>query len=446
MDEKNNKLEEFFNQSLNQFDDSPSDAVWEGLQQRLDSERTFIEVWTAAIRKYFPYLLLLLMLGGYHFFAQNKINKLSKNLATIQSENLLLDTKLQDCSSRETELLTDLKIQSDELLNSSTKIAVLTENYEAQLNKKGKTHQHTFNRPIQNNLEPSIFRENDPEHNEYITELLKSKLAARTEVIKRNKGTAEAKNKIDPSDKIKSSTIAPTLLPILAKRPALLNPPIGRYFSNGIKRGIRIQGQEESEKSKFRIGYNYRVYHTLTGTGKHFNYGDTHGLRMELIFRNKLALTGGINFNDQHYKVSNAGNAIPISDLLKYPGGSGFGNQVTEVKAKGHYLGFPLGLKWQLKNFKNQSNVFINPAFVWQIYFPQEFEYTLNDNSDFTRKTRQIFGYFGSGNIQVGYEKLIKNNLVWQLSVWGEKSFAPLGIEDQSITMLGLSTAVLFQK
>ncbi len=454
MDEKNNKLEDFFNQSLNQFDDSPSDAVWEGLQKRMDSERTILEKWTTTVRKLFPYLLLLIGLGTYHFFSQNKINQLTQNLERIKSENSTLTVNLENCDTKETELLTKNQLLSAELNQLATSITALEQsvnkysaqrnrNYSPMSNESAITVFSPTNERRQLDLQP--FNPTPDKNFKLDTYVLIETKASESKVGVTKVEESKLREIVQRVKKTQPDNISPFLLPLRPKLTTTLQPRFSIQHSNALIRGLRIEQDQEVKESNFRIGYQYLAFKTFVKTSTCFNFGNAHGIRMEKVFKNNFALTASVNYVDQEYKIKNGNNPIRVEDLLPYPGGVSFGDNVTSVEVQSHHLNLPLGLKWTVRTWKNNFQFYVNPSLVWQMYFPQKFTYEISGDSKIDRKNKQYFGNFGSGNLQLGLEKKLSESLVWQIGIWGERTIAPVGIENQNLTYVGLNTSILFQ-
>jgi len=442
----NNKLEDFFNQSMSHFQDSPTDAVWEGLQLRLDEERTFWERSREVIRKYFPYFLLLLGLGTYHVFAQSKLNALGEELKSVQAEKSALGILVENCGNKASDLLAKEKLQSAELLKNSASIFALEEKI-----KNISAPNTSVNSPKNTKKNPLYYKslQNVSTENNFSNTTNPGKEFPKT-VFKE-----KAKTKLqDVPDKAIFDFDFYPVAPLVSKRLNTISlgkekqyfAPLRGTYSNASKFLQLIDPIGEMDRSRLKFGYEFKAFKTFVSNSKHFNFGQAHGLRMERLISKNLAITGAVHFMGQDYKISNDGKPIPVVDLLRYPGGSSFGEKVNKLDVESPYIDFPLGFKWSLKRMENGAAIYLNPTMVWQLYLPQTFTYTLLGDSKIERKNKQYFGYFGSANIQIGLEKSIRNNLIWQVGVWGETSFIPMGVEEQKITMFGLNTAILFQK
>ena len=446
MDNKNNKLEDFFNQSINHFDDSPSDAVWEGLQERLDNDMTIWDKITTSLRKYFPYLILLLGLSTYHFFAQNKINTFQDRIDKIQTENSTLNLQLNECDKKSTSLFTDIQSTSAALQQSKQQIGILEQklfsanNTTNQLQDK-LTNAYTNATALQNqmnHIEATSIQNTIP----IILPTEQIIVNQPKELIPFPEKLAELKD-----SKLSESDFKRNLSTFSTRRPSKLTPR-GLLMPNALSRIIPFMDPEPKVKfSKFRIGYEFKGFHVVSNTNSDvINFGHTNGAKLEWVIKNKFALTGGINFVDQTYKVKNSNNPIPVSQLLRYPEGTSFGLDVNEIDVENNYFEFPVGIRFPVKYFNDNFGIYLNPAVVWQFHLPQNYEYNSSLNSIYKFKNEQYFGYLGSAQMTLGLEKTIHKKLVWQLGLYGEKSLIGFGAEDQNFSAFGISSSILFQK
>lgn len=436
-------MEEFFNKSLEQFDNSPSDNVWENLAERMESEETFLQRWEHKLRRYLPLLLLLLSFGVYFGYAQGKLNALQMQMSSMVEENLALRGNLVACGERQKQEQEDGKANGivveegsdNETPIGSTSIELNGAEYP---NKKELIKDFT----VSNKAElanRSLLRE---EQNNNAIALNSVDNLASAAVDKEPIVTPN--EPVPPLPKV--TTKPPTAIqPIDQKTPfAFVSPQT--YISLGVVYVKPINQPDLPGKANYRIGYTARLFNTLTSVGRPLNFGFSTGVRQELKLFGAWSLTNAVRFNQQTYRVDNGNDFISPADLRKYPAGQEQSEQIRAIDIKSNYFDIPVGLKFTFGHTKKGFRYYVNPSATWLVYLPQNFSYTLSSGAKVEQKNKRYYGYFGTGNLEVGLEKRLRNNLFWQVGAWGERSFIPLGIEDQKITMFGLSTSLLFGK
>lgn len=197
----------------------------------------------------------------------------------------------------------------------------------------------------------------------------------------------------------------------------------------------------------YSVGLTARMFTTYLKGDQHEAPGFSAGIVQELGLSKRLFLTNAIRFNLQMYRMDNdVTGVIEKERVNKFPGAQHFENNVTEIKATNRYFDLPLGLKWIFLNDQKSNRYYINPSVVWQWYLPQHFKYTFLNSSSSNTKDKRHFAYLGSFNVEVGVEKYLTRNSSWHLGVWAERSIIPLGVEDERITMVGVSTAFVIGK
>ena len=459
MDNKNNKLEDFFNQSINQFDDSPSDAVWAGLQERLDNDMTIWDKVSTIIRKYFPYLILLLGLTTYHFFAQNKINSFEEKIDKYNTENTLLSNQLKACGDQSTTLISNFESTAEQLELSTAKIQNLQHDLTAS-NALSKTLQ---NRLAYNASILKTYKEQTESLKNTVTflstptsqpEIISSSIANSRPVSNRtattpdeqNRKTIIYKNNFGKPVSKYTPPLTSRLPTFSLRRPANLAPRV-LLAPNALSRIIPfIDTDEKAFKSRLRGGIELKAFHSISNTSNTLNFGHTGGIRLEWVLGEKFSFTGNISHVDQEYRVSNSNNPIPIQQLLEFPEGTSFGLDVNEINVENHYFEFPIGIKFPIKTYGDNLKIYANPSVVWQFHLPQKFEFNFTSNDKYEFKNKQYFGYLGSVQMAIGLEKAIHPNIVWQLGIYGEKSLVEFGAEHQHFSAIGLTSSFLFQK
>ena len=203
-----------------------------------------------------------------------------------------------------------------------------------------------------------------------------------------------------------------------------------------------LETQEANSKLKF--GLHFRYFNTLVRDSKLVNPGIGRGIRAEYALSPKWAITGDLLYNDQAYTIESTQGNIPTENLKKYPGGLNEDSNVQNINTRTKYFDFNLGLKYTPNYNSTRLNFFINPSVVWQIYLPQEYQYSLSQQANIQYTQKSYTGYFGSAHLGLGFEKAFGKNRIFQINLWGEQSFIALGYEKQYVSMFGIGTALLF--
>lgn len=418
MDEQNNNLEEFFNKSLEQFNNSPSDMVWGALADRLEMEETFRQRWERKLRRYLPVLLLLLCFGAYFWYAQGKINALHTQMGRMVETNLALQGRLVACGEQQEK-------------SNEPKTTFNTKPNQKIINTTATT-------PV---INPTLATKTIPENNAPIispappTSTTTLQATPKKPAVVPQKPTAAPK----PSAPITSISSFSSNFPL-----AFIAPQ--SYTSLGVVYVKAIEAPALPSKANYRIGYTARLFNTFISEGRQLSLGSSVGVRQELKLFGAWSLSNAIRFNQQVYYVgSNTGTISPVA-LARYPGGQEQAAPVRTIKVKSNYFDIPVGLKVTFGHTKKGFRYYVNPSAAWLVYLPQKFDFTLSNNANILERDQRFYGYFGSGNLEVGLEKRIRKNMYWQVGLWAERSFIPLGVEDQVISMFGLSTSFLFGK
>ncbi len=99
---KNNNIEDFFNASMEQFNDVPDDSVWSGINENLEQKPPFYKTgvfWLASL------LGILLLIGSINYVGstQEKINGLLNDNKKLELQNEEMGHQLIECSYRSLE-------------------------------------------------------------------------------------------------------------------------------------------------------------------------------------------------------------------------------------------------------------------------------------------------------------------------------------------------------
>jgi len=446
MDDKKNGIEEFFNSSLEKFDQIPDDKVWAGISGQLDLDDVGkTTLWSKNVDE-----RTVAQEGGLSSLNKSK----DKTPATIQSIVTPVTTERElITATKSSASINQREIQSNTQNNVSDKEkGILTKLKEkSQPAKIIKSINSTSNNKAKPNAivegltrEPSLLNPNPPATKENVKP---------SSIDNLNSNNQQATKEIDTPNRnqIKSTGLEleekiKTLNPL-----NLLNSSNQTLFSHSKivipdSRLTYLKSQLNQKQSKYRIGLSTRLFNTFVSQSNSFSGSNSMGLVQDYKIRENLAMNLGIYFNEQDYEIKKSKSSNSLDDVvvMQYTSRSFQENSVTGIEADMHYIDVPLGLTWYFKPLKRGKSLFLNSSIVWQIYFPQSFGFKTIDEKVIIRKSDAIVASLGSGNLELGIEKRLSSKFDLQLSIWGEASFIPLGIQQEKFKMLGLKAAVLF--
>jgi len=459
MEDKNKRLEEFFQNSMEQFNDVPSNNVWEGLSDKLDQNITWQQSLWARLKYILPLVLLFGFMGGYTCFTHHKLQKANLKLAILQADNLSLEAENKLCGKNSVSLQNqeslstktvpistvipnsaiektksitaiEQKITDTSLVKSLRKtIAVLQEKIQSQKTVLAALNKTTINNKL--NTNNSFLRK----------ELLTN--------ISNEQGNIEGDNAQNSIIKEKDLTTNDIVKKEIRKLKLLELDQAISVSQNTLSansKPISFPLDKHTISNRYRFGINTRLFTTITENPYHFNLGNSFGITQEYRLNKHWSITNNIQFNHQKYRVRSETGTLSNAVLKNFPGYLNDSDNVVSIETESRYFDTNLGIKYCLiSNWKNQK-LSINPSIVWQLYLPQNFEFNLQQSRNTVFTKNIYYAYLGSANISLVYEKRLGNKSNLQLSLWGEKSFIPLGEDNQYITMFGLSGGIIFGK
>lgn len=443
MEEKNNNMEEFFQRSLEQFDEVPSSQVWEKIDVRLDEDQKWYSSLFAWFKTLIPLLLALLIIGAYHLYSSNKINSSDNHLLSAQQTIQKLE--------KENQKLSILINQNNERINSYSVQLQLNEKQYNSLNDQFVNLNTSFR-----NNQKKLNTVSQTENSTYRDLLLMYHNQSKELHALHSKISIESTS-VNSSSQKKSIVARP---PVLNKSDSYLIPKISSYFYpikdiliiktlEGLNKNkgealADDEAETNSKVRKFRFGVNARYFNTLVKSSNLVNPGFSWGLRAEYKLGNKWFITSDLHYNDQVYIVDPGPGGFSQESLKKYPLGIDNGNSVKNISTRSKYFDYNLGIKYLINPAKNKFNFYVNPSIVWQLYLPQEYTYGLAQANDLFHTQREYTGYLGSGNLRLGIERNLNERMLFQLNLWGEQSFIELGYDKQFVTMVGVGSSILF--
>jgi len=459
MDKRNNNIEDFFNKSLEQFSDAPSDSVWAGIDLQLGAEKIpFYKKWKFWIATFTSGLAVCLLTYGF-IATQNSIDLLTLKTEQLVAENNQLKLALNNYGENNAELITQQEVRPEvnnpiiEIGSNEPSASTPLQREEAKQRTSlsyTSSYFEAFNNSVfskfktGNNLNFSnstvLLSDGSFKENRTASTILNS-TAVSTNNLKEDSEEEDAailelmKNELRPSLKLASADIREKIIPLNKKR----NLP-----STFKKFEIYNIVQPKRNKLDYRIGIGFGFKNTFTERNDLLGPGYNIGITNELKITNSFSLTAELHYNKQSYEIKL--NNEDQNLLLDYPVVEEITNVVTSINQQADYLEFPLGFKWISNTNNNGTKFFINPSAAWQFYFLQQFEYELATSNGIITKaytSEQYFGYFGTIQMQLGFERSLSNNLNYQLGLWAEKSLTPLGVENRNLFNIGIRGAIL---
>ena len=438
--EENNNMEEFFKRSLEQFNEVPSDDVWTNVSDRLTLEAKWYDPIVTVLKSALPFLIALLMIGAYHLYIQNNISNYKNDLSAakdtienLQTENKEYLSQINGIEQLKTDFLENINGKNLEIEKLTKENKSLAYSYNQLLN-KSKGNSNSQGAFTLQNLRNQI-------------RILEERIQLKDAEILAFKDKQNFEN-LSPSNRTTEVFCSQfKYLPrVRSNRIINQNHLLSVNKPNSVTPNAPRQTEDISNirYKRFKLGLKARYFNTLVKDSKLVNPGFSQGIRAEYMFGKNWGVTGEVLYNQRTYTIAaNQGSFSPES-LKKYPGGVDRKLNVNNISARTRYFDASLGIKYMPNYGNNKTNFFINPSVVWHVYLPQDYQFGLTQESDIHYTERTYLAYFGSGNLNVGFERKINSSLHFQVGLWGEQSFIPLGYERQYVSMFGASTSILF--
>ncbi len=475
MEDKNKQFEEFFQNSMDDFSESPSSEVWDSLSQRLDDEKP----WYADFRNWMLLLLPLFALSTFYLLYQNSFLKdelLSLNVNNLENlnlsdKNLAYESEIAALTNEINELEKSLTENKEQLNSAKDQIDQNLKDHTIQLSTKN----NEINRLIQENRQSNRIANNSNSYipNADVNGALKTQIASlENEISKLKQDLRDEQMRFELYQKSivsseKELTDCDESMDALHLDIQSINDRIiaGDFrsrpnFTMGHARQIpslKIQTAlpfDEIETSNtrtdytgkvlsYRFGPSGRYFNTFVSSGTGLNPAFSWGMRQELRVLRRLSLTSNVHFNQQTYEITQDGNSLNRELIEKYSRSLDEEIQVKGIHSKNEYFDATLGLKFLLNRKPRKFKSFIEASAVWQLYLPQEFQFDLVSASDLIVSRNTYLGYLGSANLSIGIEQRLTRKLHFQLCAYMEQSFIPLGYEQQYMNIVGLSSRIL---
>ncbi|GLR19277.1 outer membrane beta-barrel protein [Portibacter lacus] len=432
----NNNIEDFFKHSLEGFNDVPSDQVWKNIDGELGNSSN---IWKRNLLGFLSVSLgiALLCLACYSYNLKQelntKIDQLNSSQHTINtyhSENLSLNKEVKLLNQE----INEIKV-SDENANIKKIVPASTEQYTSSQN----TRSH--NKTIYDINQSRNFNENINLH--AINDSVDSNFtdaSILTDEANSRQNYAESLDRENSKLAISELRKTRTQITIPEKSASQLTKDKKLKFLNP---NLTFNGIESANYSTGNIKYG--LTGSILGTGTEvtsgLNPGFSAGLEMEMKLYKQLWFTTDLRFNRNNYVMEFMGvNPQQESD---FPTPRTLSATFNNVDVQNSYFDFPVGLSYNIALGKNNV-FFVNPGFSWQFYLPQKFIYNTVENDRVLYSEERYFVYFGSAFLNIGVERKISKNNIFQLGLWAEKGLEDYGIENRNIMNYGLKVSLLF--
>ncbi|MEN0048068.1 MAG: hypothetical protein AAF806_13495 [Bacteroidota bacterium] len=470
---KRNNIEDFFNNSLDGFNEQPSDQVWLGVEEMLEVKVPFWKTW-----KFWGWFsgiaFLLVGLVSYHMIINQRMTTLTTQNTILLEQNQLLTQEITQTQF----ILKETKVKkqkAEELLNivkdtntSETKINRNTSDgknakeqfyFISELAKERSDFSISSWIDKRQNANISTFAEaNRIREERAMNDLWQKKLEEANQAlgmdVQSNKTKDLAPISVESEDVLvdqawKNKNSLKTLNGISQYQYALSNPK-GYHQTNValIKASyippVNIKLTKPDFTPSLRLGLTGSAFSSISNIPNSIHVAYNSGLTLQWqAFRN-FGFTGSLRYNELAYGISLSDANQEI--LERYPNTENISVAVNNITAIHHYLDLPVGIIWKIPIGKKGNRIYANPSIAWQFYLPQTFLYNTFENDLIRTQHDRLYAYFGSATINIGYEQKIRNNLRLQMGVWAENSFVEYGIDNRSGTNIGASATLIFGK
>ena len=411
----NHRIEDFFNKSLEGFNDAPSSAVWAGVDSRLGEEipfykKPFFIISSAAI------LLAFLASGLFcqHIKMKNLIaenQSLNEDIEILKADNHRQIENLKQCQSKN-------DIQQNEPLDF-VKTTIQTQS----------TYIVQQQNPIVDKIEKTDFNK-------------KSNNLEPTKDLTKNNS-----NKSTTEQPIEETTVNRNELQLEILNLNYLKS-IRPYYSTSrqtMLNALEFPPKSREKKKKNRLEIGLDVFKTdlfLTdGVKSNLGSGQSISYKRAINISKRLQAIGGLGYSTYTYNSNiTRDNLLSIAE---FPSLNEQLGSINRVRVNSQLINASIGFQYNLTKHRNLTP-FIKSSAIWKLYLPQKFEYVLTNGFNRGHIDNRYFAYFGAVDASIGIEKELNHNHSFQLEIFAEKSLVPLGVENVNLTHLGLKTSWLF--
>jgi len=470
---KRNNIEDFFNNSLDGFNEQPSNQVWSGIEEMLEVKVPFWKTlkfwgWFSGVA------FLLIGLVSYQIIINHKMATLITQNTILLEQNQLLSQEItqtqlvlkQTKEKKENieELLNSVKVSEEseskaDVYTSAGKNAKEQIYFASELAKERSDFSISSWVDSRKKANISTFAEANKRREErQIEDLWQTELEGsfQESVIDEQSNTTKdlVLNSIESKSELADNALAnreslKSLSGISQYQHFLPNPKVYQQINLALIKASYIPPVEmKLTKPDFtpslRLGLTGSVFSSISNIPNSIHVANNSGLVLQWqAFRN-FGFTGGLRHTELAYEVLlDADN----QELLEaYPNTENINSSVETISATHHYLDLPIGVIWKIPIGDKDNKLYINPSMAWQFYLPQTFRYETFDKTTIITQNNRLYAYFGSTILSLGYEQKIKNGLRLQMGLWAESSFVEYGLDNRSGTNLGASATLVFGK
>ncbi len=446
MKDRQDKLEQFFKKSLDQMNELPSDSIWEGLSHRMDVATPWYLSLFRSWRSWLPIAMLLIAFGGYAYYAQSCISGLKGDMEAYDAISSNKDIELQKKSAKIAAL--EEKVQG---------FSTAKKDIEPPIKKQETITESVYKKRWQNAKAALSSVQNQLSNKDVEIAGLRNSLL-QLERDLRICSSAEKKEQQEPKlasgngDQDLASAYVPNVrlqVPPLHEKKGLFafdsNPSWVFTPSRSGDEDAAINDKKVKKKrNRYDVGLGGKAFITLVENGYHFNESYGVGIRQEYKLSPRLSLTNSLHLNEQSYHIDSNEPVLSDEVLDRFPRSVGSEYEVKRIDVQANYFDATFGAKWTFNPRNEDSQFFINPEAVWQLYLPQSFTYDLKNTSDIVITQNEYVAYLGSARLSLGFDKKLVGNWKYQMALYAERSFIPIGYDEQIMTMVGLSGHVMF--
>ncbi len=433
--EDNNNIEDFFNRSLEGFDQSPSSSVWENISSQLDVPIPF---W----QKYFFHILScglaigMIGMAFYIFSLRTDIESLRIAMDSqeeYEEESMSKDDQLIALN----QLNQNLKDELNAGLNSNSELKQEISDLRKEigiLKRNLKTAQVEIYSTQLANIEKvsTGYEASELVSKEHLTapDEGETEISANDRVLSTGFSTLESK---------KLESIADLNIKSRSAEEVTNYKRLKFHFPEAFM-------QRPTFYEQYVPNFKYGVTASLIGTGTDVSSGLFPGysvggsLQVELLKHVWLTFDGRYNKN---FYVMDFNGSNPEEEV-NFPRPRSIDENIRRVDVENSYLDFPMGISCQIPVSKKNS-IYINPGFSWQLYLPQQYTYNTAMNDFIPYSESSYVVYFGSLFLNTGVERKISEKMRFQLGFWAEQGLADYGAEDRRIVNYGLKSTLFFQ-
>lgn len=426
--EDNHNIEDFFNQSLEQFNDEPSDQVWAGIVERLDKKPPFYHFkifWLMGLL----WMLSLLGTGWFGLSQHEQVQHLQIVNEQLTIDNQLLSVNLTNCDLRYALTEQENTLLCNDLNNVSEKVT--------------RTSTHRFNatvakQPQQLPLFPVGMK--DLFNKQPLVSLAEQGTLA--SAMLPNTVAEEAKNTT-----IRTQNKSYEKLKLLPLQPFIRKA----YYTNFYRTGIDIISLRTPTPAKFRLPLRYGINAKVHNTRSKFftdnridpaTVNFSYGIAIYWMLNRDWAITSSVDVG-VGTSVFNT-RAIDRSVLATFPDIENIQNLVETIGIGSGGADFSLGLRYYI-NKPGKRRLYVESNLLWKLKVGPIFSYSLANQIDLNQvvEERATIG-LGHLTAQIGLERSLSNKIHAEIGLFRQQAIKKDSYFRYGFNHFGLRTALLF--